>query len=60
MQENDKESTMVIKSPKQRLVVLLEEELFEEFKKIAIAENRTVGNLGATVIKEFLAKRNIK
>ena len=51
---------MVVKNPKQRLVVLLEENLFEEFKKIAIAENRTVGNLGATVIKEFLAKRNIK
>ena len=34
--------------------------LFEEFKKIAIAENRTVGNLGATVIQEFLAKKNIK
>jgi len=43
-----------MKSIKQRLIVLLSDEEFERFKQIAIEQNRTAGNLGATVIKDFL------
>jgi hypothetical protein len=42
------------KDIKQRLVVLLDTDEFEKFKKIANEQNRTAGNLGATVIKDFL------
>ena len=42
------------KDIKQRLIVLLDEDEFEKFKKIAQEQNRTAGNLGATVIKNFL------
>lgn len=41
-------------SEKQRLVVLLEPELFEKLKSIAKEQNRTAGNLGATIVKEYL------
>ncbi len=41
---------------KQRLVVLLEQELFEILKQIAEEQNRTAGNLGATIVKEYLKK----
>lgn len=39
---------------KQRLVVLLETELFEKLKEIAEEQNRTPGNLGTTIVKEYL------
>ncbi len=42
------------KEIKQRLVVLLDAEEFEKFKKIAEEQNRTAGNLGATIVKDFL------
>jgi hypothetical protein len=41
---------------KERLIVLLSEEEFKQFKQIALEQNRTAGNLGATVIKDFLKK----
>ena len=39
---------------KQRLVILLENELFEKLKLIAEDQNRTPGNLGTTIVKEYL------
>ena len=45
---------------KQRLIVLLDDDEFEMLKKMAIEQNRTTGNLGATVIKEFLKKQKQK
>lgn len=39
---------------KKRLVVLLEPEQFEKLKAIADEQNRTAGNLGATIVKEYL------
>lgn len=47
------------KNNKKRFVLLVEEEIFEKFKKLAEEQNRTAGNLGTTLIKEYV-KNNYK
>lgn len=42
------------KNEKHRFVLLIEPEIFEEFKNLAKEQNRTAGNLGATLIKEYV------
>lgn len=44
---------------KKRFVLLLEHEDYEKFKKLAQEQNRTAGNLGVTLIKEYI-KKNAK
>ena len=50
---------MTEKNEKRRFVLLIEPEIFEEFKKMAEDQNRTAGNLGTTLIKEYV-KNNKK
>ena len=45
---------MNTKKTKHRFVLLIEEEIFNDFKKLAENQNRTAGNLGATLIKEYV------
>lgn len=47
------------KNNKKRFVLLVDEEIFEKFKKLAEEQNRTAGNLGTTLIKEYV-KNNYK
>lgn len=42
------------KNNKHRFVLLIEPEIFEEFKKLAQDQNRTAGNLGTTLINEYV------
>ena len=42
------------KENKHRLVLLVEESIYKEFKKLAEEQNRTAGNLGTTLIKEYV------
>ncbi len=49
---------MVTKN-KKRFVLLIEEDVFEKFKKLAEEQNRTAGNLGATLVKDYV-KENYK
>lgn len=42
------------KNNKHRFVLLIEPEIFEEFKKLAQEQNRTAGNLGTTLINEYV------
>ena len=44
---------------KKRFVLLIEEDVFEKFKKLAEEQNRTAGNLGATLVKDYV-KENYK
>ncbi len=50
---------MTDKNKKHRFVLLIEPEILEEFKKMAEEQNRTAGNLGTTLIKEYV-KNNKK
>ena len=47
------------KNDKHRFVLLVEKDIFEEFKKLAEEQNRTAGNLGTTLIKEYVKKNKI-
>lgn len=47
------------KSDKKRFVLLIEEDIYQKFKKLAAEQNRTAGNLGATLVKEYV-KDNYK
>jgi len=47
------------KNAKHRFVLLIEPEVFEDFKKLAEEQNRTAGNLGATLVKDYV-KNNKK
>lgn len=47
-----------MKSEKHRFVIIIDEEDFEEFKKLAEKENRSASNLAATLIKNYI-KENI-
>lgn len=47
------------KAAKRRFVLLIEEDIFAEFKQLAEEQNRTAGNLGTTLIKEYV-KNNKK
>lgn len=44
---------------KKRFVLLIDPEVFEKFKKLAEAEDRTPGNLGTKLIKDYV-KENYK
>ena len=44
------------KNKKHRFVLLIEPEIFEEFKELAQEQNRTAGNLGTMLIKEYVKK----
>ena len=50
----NKGAIMSTKEIKERLTVLFDADEFAKFKKIAEEQNRTAGNLAATVIKDFL------
>ncbi|MBO7673087.1 hypothetical protein J6S88_06745 [bacterium] len=39
---------------KKRFVLLVDNDIFEKFKKLASEQNRTAGNLGTTLIKEYV------
>lgn len=45
---------------KKRFVLLIEEDIFEDFKSLAKEQNRTAGNLGATLIKEYVKNNKSK
>jgi hypothetical protein len=47
------------KNEKRRFVLLIEPEIYEEFKNLAQEQNRTAGNLGTMLIKEYV-KNNKK
>ena len=42
---------------KKRLTLLLDTDIFAEFKKIAKEQNRTAGNLGTKLVNDFVNKR---
>ncbi len=48
------------KEEKHRLVLLVEKSIFEEFKKLAEEQNRTAGNLGTTLIKEYVKTHKLQ
>ena len=39
---------------KKRFVLLVDVDVFEQFKKLAEEQNRTAGNLGTTLIKQYV------
>lgn len=39
---------------KKRFVLLVDNEIYEKFKSLAQEQNRTAGNLGTTLIKEYV------
>ena len=49
----------MIKDSKKRFVLLVDNEIYEKFKKLAVEQNRTAGNLGTTLIKDYV-KQNYK
>ncbi len=44
---------------KKRFVLLVDNDVYQKFKKLAEEQNRTAGNLGTTLIKEYV-KENYK
>ena len=44
---------------KKRFVLLVDNDIYQKFKKLAEEQNRTAGNLGTTLIKEYV-KENYK
>lgn len=44
---------------KKRFVLLVDNDIYEKFKELAKQQNRTAGNLGTTLIKEYV-KDNYK
>ena len=44
---------------KKRFVLLVENDIFEKFKKLAQEQNRTAGNLGTKLVKDYV-KENYK
>lgn len=45
---------------KKRFVLLIEPEIYEKFKTLAEEQNRTAGNLGATLVKEYVKEHFTK
>lgn len=39
---------------KKRFVLLVDVDVYEDFKKLAEEQNRTAGNLGTTLIKNYV------
>ena len=50
---------MTIKEDKHRFVVIIEKEIFEQFKNVAEKEKRSASNLAAKLISDYVQK-NIK
>lgn len=48
------------KDTKKRLVLLVEENVYKKFKELAAEQNRTAGNLGTTLIKEYVKNHSSK
>lgn len=44
---------------KKRLTLLIDPDIFEKFKKLAVEQNRTAGNLGTKIVNDFV-KKNYK
>ncbi len=44
---------------KKRFVLLVEQEIYEKFKKLAEEQNRTAGNLGTKLVNDYV-KENSK
>ena len=44
---------------KKRFVLLVDNDIFEKFKKLAIEQNRTAGNLGTKLVNDYV-KENYK
>lgn len=44
---------------KKRLTLLVDPEIFDKFKELAVEQNRTAGNLGTKLINDFV-KENYK
>lgn len=44
---------------KKRFVLLVDPEVFEKFKKLALEQNRTAGNLGTKLVIDYV-KENYK
>lgn len=44
---------------KKRLTLLIDPEIYEKFKKLAEEQDRTAGNLGTKLIKDYV-KENFK
>lgn len=44
---------------KKRFVLLIDNDIFEKFKKLAQEQNRTAGNLGAKLVIDYV-KENYK
>ena len=47
---------MTIKEEKHRFVVIIEKEIFENFKKLAQIEKRSASNLAAKLINDYVDK----
>jgi len=47
---------MTIKNDKHRFVVIIEKEIFEEFKNIAEQEKRSASNLASKLITDYVRK----
>jgi len=43
---------------KKRFVLLVDGDIYEKFKELAKKQNRTAGNLGTTLINEYVEKNN--
>ena len=46
-----------MKDEKHRFVLLVEKDVFEKFKNLAKEQNRTAGNLGTTLINEYVKNK---
>lgn len=51
---------MIKKDNKHRFVVLLDKEIFEQFKILASKENRSASNLGAKLIIDYVQENLTK
>lgn len=47
---------MTIKDEKHRFVVIIEKEIFEQFKNLAQKEKRSASNLASKLITEYVTK----
>ena len=43
---------------KKRFVLLIEPDVFEKFKKLAQEQNRTAGNLGTKLVKDYVKENS--
>ena len=44
----------MVTEPKKRFVILIDYDTYDKFKKLAEDQNRTAGNLGATLVKNYV------